>query len=804
MSNKLPFSAVNLAGDSSEEDEPILPGDKLLLEENSNSFEANKVPVSLLLVNQKDEDEVDEPLPLPLHKIQVKSISSSGLIENESIDKRIIGNSSTNDAVVATAVVQYPIGYISVEYSDSLTAIAADSWDISSWIIYLEEVQAGKGGTTTITEAYNRILERFPRASQFWIKYIEYYINKRDFKEAEELFNRCLSKCRNVDLWKLYLSMIKSNIQLSGNDNQLINEHRKKYELAFEKAIDSIGMFFESFPIWREYLDYVKGWNDSILIETGKKMTMLRKIYQRAVCMPMDQVDEIWNEYELFEKENGEKFAEVVLPEFNKKFLHAKSILRERRKLTKVIVFDRVATPPMNSNSELQQLDAWNLWLRFELGNPDNLSLDLFKSMLRLIYDMFLCCFRYHAEIWISLAKFELQYNGLNESRAVYREGIEINFNSALLRTSFAELEEASGNVDTSKDILKQSFEQVTTGFTFATYQRFVRRLCGLDAARQLFSETLPLRTTSVDHNLIIEIFMAHAKLELEVNARHDIAFKVLNLARLNYPPCIKNMNFIRSIIYVLVLMGDLNQIKWMFQAAIDDIKTARIELNNRSKGVLLRDEYELQEHQLRIETMLNMSDLTRLNELRELRDQAKQLYEEFERTRLGMIISNSTNNNRQDEINRQKASIVEYASDVIERYQNIHSISNISIIIPMNEYDTEMKFRCQNKSYFESNMMLNNSINQFNSLMNNSTMLGSDKGQFNSMKANRDTINMGAEFHLSLSGLPIIIRDLLSKLPLQNINVTNSSNNNNNNATIHDIEGFIRHMKTSHNNNLK
>jgi cleavage stimulation factor subunit 3 len=99
--------------------------------------------------------------------------------------------------------------------------------------------------------------------------------------------------------------------------------------------------------------------------DAGKKMRTLRELYQRAVCVAMDQAEEIWNEYEAFEKHADAQAAEMVLPDFNRKYLHAKSIMRERKKYMLNIVFDRLATPPTHAPGELQQLECWGQWIRY-------------------------------------------------------------------------------------------------------------------------------------------------------------------------------------------------------------------------------------------------------------------------------------------------------------------------------------------------------------------------------------------------------------------------------------------------------
>jgi cleavage stimulation factor subunit 3 len=119
-----------------------------------------------------------------------------------------------------------------------------------------------------------------------------------------------------------------------------------------------------AFPIWKSYIDFVRNWPEMGMLDSGKKLRTLRELYQRAVCVAMDQAEEIWTDYEAFEKHNGEQTAEMILPDFNRKYLHAKSIMRERKKYMLNIVFDRLATPPANAPGELQQLEYWGQWIR--------------------------------------------------------------------------------------------------------------------------------------------------------------------------------------------------------------------------------------------------------------------------------------------------------------------------------------------------------------------------------------------------------------------------------------------------------
>ena len=52
-----------------------------------------------------------------------------------------------------------------------------------------------------------------------------------------------------------------------------------------------------------------------------------------------------------------------------------------------------------SSSHDLQQLEYWNSWIRFEASNPDNLTQEAFRLMLRMVFEQCLSGFRYNPEV---------------------------------------------------------------------------------------------------------------------------------------------------------------------------------------------------------------------------------------------------------------------------------------------------------------------------------------------------------------------------------------------------------------------
>ena len=114
-----------------------------------------------LLQKEEEDEEVDQDLPLD-KKAKVDN-NADVKLENVDIKKEGASSSSSSSAAAASLVI-----IASQEFLDSQQAVSYDQWDVQSWIMLLEETEAGKSGSASIPDAYNRFLNQFPRAEKFW------------------------------------------------------------------------------------------------------------------------------------------------------------------------------------------------------------------------------------------------------------------------------------------------------------------------------------------------------------------------------------------------------------------------------------------------------------------------------------------------------------------------------------------------------------------------------------------------------------------------------------------------------------
>lgn len=126
-------------------------------------------------------------------------------------------------------------------------------------------------------------------------------LEQDELAKLEAIFQAALLKNPNVQLWTIYLDHIRrrNNIMTdtTGSARQVVSQ-------VYDFVLNTVGIDKDSGKIWQDYIDFVKsgpgnpggsGWQDA------QKMDLLRKAYQRAICVPMQAVSTLWKEYDSFE-----------------------------------------------------------------------------------------------------------------------------------------------------------------------------------------------------------------------------------------------------------------------------------------------------------------------------------------------------------------------------------------------------------------------------------------------------------------------------------------------------------------------
>ena len=148
------------------------------------------------------------------------------------------------------------------------------------------------------------------------MNYATMELQNDDFYRVEQIFTKSLQSIPNVQLWSIYLDYVRRRNNLttdpSGNARQIVTQ-------AYEFVLQNIGIDKDSGQIWQDFIQFIRsgpgniggsGWQDQ------QKMDSLRKVYQRAICIPTQAVQALWKQYDSFEMGLNKTTVRTAVPAF--------------------------------------------------------------------------------------------------------------------------------------------------------------------------------------------------------------------------------------------------------------------------------------------------------------------------------------------------------------------------------------------------------------------------------------------------------------------------------------------------------
>ena len=134
-----------------------------------------------------------------------------------------------------------------------------------------------------------------------WVAYAQMENEAQNRTALEKIFQRTLLQIPHIQLWSMYLDHIRRHNNVTTDAS---GEARKIIHQAYDLALQHVGLDKDSGKLWLDYVQFVKSgpgniggsnWQDQ------QKMDSLRKIYQRAICVPTQSTNMLWKEYDTFE-----------------------------------------------------------------------------------------------------------------------------------------------------------------------------------------------------------------------------------------------------------------------------------------------------------------------------------------------------------------------------------------------------------------------------------------------------------------------------------------------------------------------
>ncbi|KAF4556209.1 mRNA 3'-end-processing protein rna14-like protein [Elsinoe fawcettii] len=331
--------------------------------------------------------------------------------------------------------------------------------DVDAWLGLIAHLRS-KGKYDEVRKVYGRFFEVFPSAADQWVAYARMELELDDLPRLEAIFNLALLKVQSIDLWNIYLAHIRRRNDIatdaSGQGRQVVSQ-------AYEFVINQVGQDKDSGQLWQDYIAFIKsgpgtpggtGWQDA------QKMDLLRKAYQRAVCVPMSAVTNLWKEYDSFEmglnKMTGRKFLQEKSPSY----VTARSSYTALYNITQYLKRGGVPRMPPHPGYYGEddfgaQVDIWEKWVAWEKEDPLVLKDEDAQALQQRIlfsYRQAAMALRFYPRIWFDAAQWCFDQGLEADGTSFLDQGLEANPQSCLLAFKKADQLEKTMPADEGED----------------------------------------------------------------------------------------------------------------------------------------------------------------------------------------------------------------------------------------------------------------------------------------------------------------------------------------------------------------
>ena len=410
--------------------------------------------------------------------------------------------------------------------------IKSSVWDTEAWSVLLRDAQENR--IEDARDFFEQLVSQFPLSGNYWRIYIQQELKAKNFERVEKLFQRCLIKILNIDLWKLYLQYIR---ETKGR----LPTFKEKMAQAYDFALDKMGLDFLSYPIWADYVVFLRGTHVTGSYAESQKITATRRIYQKAIVTPMLGIETIWRDYCLYENSINPLIAKKFTEDRSRDYMNARRVAKEYEAITKGINRTMASVPPQNSPEEYKQVELWKRYIQWEKENPmHSEDLTLVTKRVMFAYEQCLLCLGHHPDVWYEAASYLEQSSRLliekgdqstakvfaDEAAAMYERAIGVLRESAILYFAYADYEEGRGRFEKVHAIYKKllAIEEIDPTLSYIQYMKFARRKEGIKSARTVF------KAAREDTRTRWHAYVAAAHMEYFCSKDRTIGHKILEL----------------------------------------------------------------------------------------------------------------------------------------------------------------------------------------------------------------------------------------------------------------------------------
>ncbi|KYN44814.1 Protein suppressor of forked [Trachymyrmex septentrionalis] len=436
-------------------------------------------------------------------------------------------------------------------------------YDLEAWSILIREAQIRP--IIEVRPVFEKLVTVFPSAGRYWKIYIEQEMKMRNFEKVEKLFQRCLMKILNIELWKLYLSYVKET-------KASLTTYKEKMAQAYDFALDKIGMDIHSYSIWNDYVMFLKSVEAVGSYAENQKISAVRKVYQRGVINPMINMEQLWKDYMSFEQNINPIIAEKMAIERSRDYMNARRVAKELEAVTRGLNRSAPSIPPTGHPEEVKQVELWKKYIAWERSNPlrtEDTSLVARRVMFAI--EQCLLCLGHHPAVWHQAAHFlELSSKiltekgdvnaakNLSDEAATMFERATNTLLSKNMLLYFAHADFEEGRVKYEK--VHQIYQKFLDIPAYVQYMKFARRAEGIKSARTVF------KRAREDIRCKHHVYVAAALMEYYCTKDKTIAFRIFELGLKKFGD---NPDYILCYIDYLSHLNEDNNTRVLFERVL-------------------------------------------------------------------------------------------------------------------------------------------------------------------------------------------------------------------------------------------
>ncbi|KAJ6447973.1 Suf-domain-containing protein [Mycena vitilis] len=326
------------------------------------------------------------------------------------------------------------------DYDALMARLKESPHDPESWKRLIHEAEMS-GDILRIREAYDALLAQYPNTASAQTAYTAHFLNSpSSYGEAEELLNKFLRTSPSAELWKFYLDYVRR-----ANSGPKMHEILRK---AYDFALNHIGQDRDSGSIWADYIQFLNAADTTTTWQAQQKMDVLRKVYQRAVQIPLDNVEQLWTQYEAFEAGLNKITAKKFMSDLSPSHMQARTVLRQLSihfnglgSSAQAGIF--LPSPATFSEQERQLIGRWKVYLEWEEGNPleiEDKDRNVLTGRIEKAYRRAVIRMRYYPEIWFMAYSWTTSVGKNEEAISILKSGLIPNPDSFALTYAYVEL----------------------------------------------------------------------------------------------------------------------------------------------------------------------------------------------------------------------------------------------------------------------------------------------------------------------------------------------------------------------------